>query len=203
MVMNFLTPTAEASRPATNRYAALCALAQVDPTAPLQTVFDAASAIIVKAVGADALDIFLYDASSESLIAVRAPRSPMGRLERAIGVDRLPLPDGGLAVRVFRDGASVRTGHRDTEPEERRDIATALESRSGVLSRMQVGNQAVGVLDAHAGSPNHFTAADQEFLEAAARVIAMAVIVNSAARAEPITHDARRRDRHSTARSGL
>ncbi len=203
MVTNSLTPTAQASRPASDRYAALCALAQVDPTAPLQTVFDAASALIVEAVGAAALDIFLYDASSESLIAVRAPRSPMARLERTIGVDRLPLPDGGLAVRVFQDGRSVRTGQRDTEPDERQDIAVALESRSGVLSRMQVGTQAVGVLDAHAVSPNRFTAADQEFLEAAARVIAMAVIVNSAARARPITHDARRQDRRRTARSGV
>src|SRR3954453_16189326 len=93
--MNFLTPTAEASRSASDRYAALCALAQVDPTAPLQTVFDAVSAIIVEAVGADALDIFLYDASSESLIAVRSPRSPMARMGRAVGIARPPPPVGG------------------------------------------------------------------------------------------------------------
>jgi DNA-binding CsgD family transcriptional regulator len=201
-VRNVVRPSGEASRPSRNRYAALRALVHVDPIAPLQTMFDTASAIVVEAIGADALDTLLYDAPSESLIAVRAPRSQMARLERTIGVDRLPLRDGGLAVRVFQDGSSFRTGHRDTEPDERLDIAIALESRSGVLSRIQVGNEVFGVLDAHALSSNRFTAADQDILEAAARVVAKSVIVNSAATAEPITLDARRRDRRSATGSG-
>jgi len=187
-------------RPERALFAALRALVRLDSTAPRQTVFDAASAIIAEAVGADALDIFLYDASSESLIPVRAPRSPMGRLERTIGVDRLPLRDGGLAVRVFLQGGSFRTGHRDTEPDERPDIATALESRSALLSRMQVGNKFFGVLDACSSSPNQFTAADQDFLEAAGCVMGM--FVNSADGPEPFTQDARRHDPRSDAGPG-
>src|SRR5215218_6488488 len=71
---NFVMPTGEA-RPARALYAALRDLVRVDSTAPRQTVFDAASAIIVEAVRADALDIFLYDAPSASLIAVSTRHS--------------------------------------------------------------------------------------------------------------------------------
>ncbi len=50
IVKDPVEPTAEASRPASDLYAALRALVPLDSTAPRQTVCDAASAIIVEAV---------------------------------------------------------------------------------------------------------------------------------------------------------
>jgi hypothetical protein len=50
----------------------------------------------------------------------------MGRRQTKIGLDRLPLVNGGLAVQVFQTGQSVATGHGDREPGELRGLLDSL-----------------------------------------------------------------------------
>ena len=57
-------------------------------------------------------------------------RPPLGRRQRALGLDRLPLSNGGRAAWVFRTGEPYMTGHADQDPEELRGIVEGLGVRS-------------------------------------------------------------------------
>jgi DNA-binding CsgD family transcriptional regulator len=154
-------------------YDALRTLLAIDTTVTVETYLAQASVVIVEAIGADALDILLYDQSSASLIATSGQNSTVSRLQESIGLDRLALKDGGLAVAVFNNGESWLTGHRVTEASERRDIVIARHSLSSVLTRITVGNISSGVLDAYSSSAHKFTDFDKDFLEAAAHLIGL------------------------------
>ena len=75
-------------------YDALRTLLGIDTTVTTESYLAEASKVIVEAIGADALDILLYDQSSDSLIAISGPNSTVSRLQESIGLDRLALKDG-------------------------------------------------------------------------------------------------------------
>ena len=57
----------------------------------------------------------------------------MGRKQQALGLDRLPLSNGGLAAWAFRTGEPYRTGHAELDPEELRAVVEELGVRSELL----------------------------------------------------------------------
>src|SRR5690348_14119126 len=80
------------------------------PGRTLSETLDEASHLVGEALDADKVDVFLYDAASDSLVAAGTSRTAMGRRQHAIGLDRLPLANGGPTVRVFKTGQSRQTG---------------------------------------------------------------------------------------------
>src|SRR4051812_21600430 len=135
----------------------------------LRPALHEAAGLIAQVLNADTVDVFLYDASTDCLVAVCTPASPMGTRQRDSGLDRLPLASGGLVVKVFRSGGSYRTGQADQDPDERQDVVEVLEIRSVLLCRLQANGDARGVLQAASRQPNCFLEIDQLFLQAATR----------------------------------
>src|SRR5438045_2955075 len=67
----------------------------------LRDALTQAAQLLAEAFRADKFDAFLYDASIDSLVALGVSDTPMGRHQRALGLDRLPVTNGGRSVEAF------------------------------------------------------------------------------------------------------
>jgi hypothetical protein len=59
------------------------------------------------------VDVFLYDANTDSLVALGISNTPMGRLQQATGSTALAVSNRGKSVQVFETGQPYLTGHLD------------------------------------------------------------------------------------------
>lgn len=130
---------------------------------------DEASDLVRAALGADVASVLLLDGSTDSLVAAGVSAGEMGRRERAIGMDRLPLANDGPTVGVFRTGVPRVTGRAEEDPSELPGFTRGLGVRSIVEAPLSVGHERRGVLSAFSRQPDRFTGADLRFLELVAR----------------------------------
>lgn len=86
------------------------------PATDVRGALDATADLVRAAVGADKVDVFLHDPTIDSLVATGVSDSPMGRRQKAQGLDRLPLANGGPTVEVYRTGVSYNNGHNPEDP---------------------------------------------------------------------------------------
>src|SRR3954470_6774595 len=70
----------------------------------LRPALDQASNLVADALDADKVDVFVHEAASDSLVALGTSQTPMGRRHHELGLDRLPLANGGRAVIVYQTG---------------------------------------------------------------------------------------------------
>jgi GAF domain-containing protein len=96
----------------------------------LRPALDQASLILADVLGADTVDIFLYRADKDTLVALGTSDTPMGRAQHAHGLDRLPVANGGPVVDVFLSGQCYFTGHSEQDPSELKGIVETLGVRS-------------------------------------------------------------------------
>jgi transcriptional regulator with GAF, ATPase, and Fis domain len=127
-----------------------------------------AAQLLSTAFMADKVDVFLLEPATQTLVALGISDTPMGRRQRAIGLDRLPLANGGTTVRVVTTGRLFRTGHADQEADELPGIVQGLGAQSIITVPLQVGDERRGALQATSVQPDFFSAGDLEFLEACA-----------------------------------
>lgn len=169
-----LSPDREAA-PRPDRLAAtLERLLAIDAT-ELQPALGAASQLVAEALGADKVDTFLFDQQITSLVAVGTSFTPLGQRQIALGLDRLPLVNGGRAVAVFETDAPFLSGHAETDPEELRGIIDGLGVRSTLAVPLTVGGERRGVLQASSQQPEAFREDDLRFLEAVARWVGLVI----------------------------
>ena len=62
---------------------------------------------VLEAVGAEKIDVFLYQPESDSLVAMGTSDTPLARRQRHLGLDRLPLVNGGRVVDAYQTGAAL------------------------------------------------------------------------------------------------
>jgi signal transduction histidine kinase len=139
------------------------------PATTVKDALDAASQIVAEAMGADKVDVFLYEAAAETLVALGTSATPMGRRQHAIGLDRLALANGGRCVAVFQAGLPFRCGHTETDVEELRGVKEALGVRSTLAAPIAVAGTRRGVFCIVSAQPEAFAEEDLRFCEAAAR----------------------------------
>src|SRR5579875_3214416 len=96
-----------------------------------------ASRLVAEAVGGEKAEVFLYDPADESLAAVGVTDTTLGRRERALGLDHLPLAEGGKVVEVFQTGEPYLIGHADKDAAELVDVVRDLAVRSTLLAPLQ------------------------------------------------------------------
>jgi two-component system, OmpR family, sensor kinase len=134
----------------------------------LRPALDQASTLIAEAVGADKVDVFLYEAASNSLVALGTSDTPLGHRQHALGLDRLPLANGSPPVTVFQTGAPYLTGHVDQDPDQPRGVVDGLGARSQLDVALVVNGERRGVLAVMSAEPERFSNRDLRFLEAVA-----------------------------------
>ena len=132
----------------------------------LETVLDQAAQIAAEALGADKVDAFVYEAETMSLVALGTSDTPMGRQQQAMGLDRLPLVNGGRAVEVFRSGQRHIDGNVEADPDELEGIKSGLGVRSAMLRRLDVAGERRGVLSAVSARPDDFSVDDAALFNA-------------------------------------
>lgn len=154
----------------------------------VKSTLNQASTLIGDAIGADKIDAFLYDPSIESLIAVGASDTPMSRRQRQLGLDRVPLANGGPEVDVFRTGNCYLTGAADQDPIVSLGMKNGLGVRSMILVPMDVAGERRGVLQACSAQRDAFSEDDQYFLDAVAHWVG--ALTHRAELTERIAQDA-------------
>jgi signal transduction histidine kinase len=134
------------------------------PAIDLSTALDEASQHIVDALGCDKVDAFLFNEEKHSLVAIGTSNTPMGRKQRALGLDFLPLANGGKIAESFVTGRTIVTGHLDQEAGELRGMVDALGVRSQIDVPLEVNGARRGVLSAVSATPEFFDKHDVIFM---------------------------------------
>jgi two-component system, OmpR family, sensor kinase len=81
----------------------LQALLDLDVTS-LDLAMQRAARDLSEVLATDKVDVFVYEPASDALVAIGTSDTPMGRLQHALGLNRMPLAAGGRAVRIFQAG---------------------------------------------------------------------------------------------------
>lgn len=134
---------------------------------------DQASQIVAEALSVDKIDTFVYDPSAETLVALGTSATPMGRRQHEIGLDRLPVANGGRYVEVFQTGVSFCSGRSGDDPHELRGIKEGLGVCSTVAAPIEIGGERRGVFSIVSAQPDAFSEEDLRFGEAAARWVGL------------------------------
>jgi DNA-binding CsgD family transcriptional regulator len=145
------------------------------PGVELRPTLDAASTMVAQAIGADKVDVFLFEADKDSLVALGTSDTPLGRLQHRLGLDRFARSNAGPLARVFETGEPYLTGHADQDPSQPLGVTQALGVRSQIDVCVEVDGQRRGVLAAVSSEPDQFTDREMRFLEAAAGWISLLI----------------------------
>ena len=143
------------------------------PAANLKTALTHAANAVSEALGADKVDAFLYDDTRDSLVAMGTSTQPLSNLQKKLGLDVLPLSNGGRVVWVYKTGEKYRVGDSLKDPEELRGVREGLGIRAQIGVVLEVATQRRGMLMVASLKPDFFTDADAVFVETAARWVGM------------------------------
>src|SRR4051794_30270333 len=138
------------------------------PGIELRPTLDQASTLVARACDAEKVDVFVYEADKDSLVALGTSDTPLGHKQHALGLDRFPRANAGPLTRVFDTGEPYRTGHADQDPTQPRGVIVDLGARSQVDVAMEVLGERRGVLSVVSQREEHFSERDQRFLTAVA-----------------------------------
>jgi two-component system, OmpR family, sensor kinase len=128
---------------------------------------------LAETLAADKVDVFLHDPANEALVAIGTSQTPMGRREHELGLDRLPIADGGWTVEVFRSGRSHLACHADREHGEVKGLVEELGVRSSINVPLELAGRRRGVLLVSSATSGFFTERDLAFVEAIARWVGL------------------------------
>jgi DNA-binding CsgD family transcriptional regulator len=131
---------------------------------------------LVEALSADKVDFFVFDACQDLLVARVTSDTPMGRLQRTSGLERLPSAHAGLVGRVFRTDQSALVEHADEAFDEVPLVVERLGVRSAAATPFDLPDGQSGVLAAWSVTPCAFAAGDLTYLETVARWLALACL---------------------------
>lgn len=139
--------------------------------AELSVALADASDLVAAALRADKVDIFMYDASRDSLVALGSSHQPMSAQQKRHGLDVLPVSIGGRTAHVFRTAETWVDGNVDQDPEELRGVKELLGVRSSLGVPLYVGAQLRGVLLIASAQPHFWDEQDAAFMHSVARWI--------------------------------
>ena len=128
---------------------------------------------LAESLAADKVDVLLHDPATEALVAVGTSQTPMGLREHELGLDHLPIADGGWTMEVFQSGHSHLARHADREHGEVRRLIEELGVRSSINVPLDIAGERRGVLLVSSATSGFFTERDLEFVEAVARWIGL------------------------------
>jgi two-component system OmpR family sensor kinase len=167
------------------------------PAGNLQATLSHVSDLVAGATGADKIDAFLYDRARDSLVAVGSSTQPLSALQRQLGLDVLPLSNGGRTVSVFKTGETYVNGRIDEDTDELRGIKEALAVRSEIGVPLELGGERRGMLMVASQKPDFFTADDARFLEMVGHWVG--IVAHRAELAEAIGRNAVEQGRRAAA----
>ena len=167
------------------------------PTGDIKATMTHVSNVLADATGSDKVDAFLYDPARDSLVAAGNSTQPLSALQRRLGLDVLPLSNGGRAVEAYKSGQVARVGRVDEDPIELKGIKEALGVRSLLAVPLDVGTKRRGTLMLTSRTHDFFTEEDARFVAAAGRWVG--IVAHHAELTEEIGRSAEERGRRAGA----
>jgi two-component system, OmpR family, sensor kinase len=76
------------------------------PATEVNATLNQAAQLVAEVLATDKVDIFFHDPEDDTLVSLGISDTPMGRQQKAIGMGRLPIANGGRTVEVFLSGTS-------------------------------------------------------------------------------------------------
>ena len=148
-------------------------LLEVQP-ATVKAAMDNVANLVAEALCADKVDAFLYDEVTSTLVAVGVSETQLGQKQRALGLDRQAIANGGRVAQVFLTGQAHADGDVQQDQEELIGIRRELNVRSQLAVPLEMGNVRRGVLTAQSTQPDFFAERDLLFLRAVCHWVANA-----------------------------
>ena len=108
-----------------------------------------------------------------TLVAMGTSDTPMRRKQHRLGLNLVPVANGGRAVEVYQTGDSYRTGRADEDPHVPVGITRELGARSLINVPLDVDGVRRSVFEVGSRRLDAFSPADLRFLEAVARWVGM------------------------------
>lgn len=167
------------------------------PAGDLRTTLLHLADLVAAAMGADKVDAFLYDPDRDSLVAVGTSNQPLSALQRKLGLDVLPVSNGGRVVEVYRTGETFMTGHLEHDEKELRGVKEALKIRSKIGVPLELGEERRGMIMIASLQPEFFTAEDAQAAETIGRWAG--IVAHRAELAEAIRNNATEQGRRAGA----
>ncbi len=128
-----------------------------------------AADLIAESVDADKVDIFLYDPTRDSLNAICSSSQALSALQRKLGLEVLPIANGGRVVWVYKTGKTFATGNLLADSEELRGVKEGLGIQSKVGVPLEIGGKRRGMVMVASLKPDHFSDGDVHWVETIVR----------------------------------
>jgi signal transduction histidine kinase len=141
----------------------------------LRTALSHACDALAQATGSDKVDAFLYDETRDSLVALGTSAQPLSDKQKMLGLDVLPLANGGSVAGVFRTGQLFRSGNLQADETELRGIKEGLGVQSHLGVALDVGGRRHGVIMLASVTPEFFSEMDEMFLATAVQWVGIVV----------------------------
>jgi len=156
--------------------------------ADLETALTHLCDVIAESLHADKVDAFLYQPSKDTLVALGSSTQPLSALQKRLGLDILPVSNGGRVVFVYETGQTFVTGRLDQDPEELRGVKQGLKIVSKLGVPLNVAGHRRGMVMIASLQPDFFTAEDVAFAESIVRWVG--VVTHKAEMAQEIARNA-------------
>ena len=141
------------------------------PTGELQVAMLQAADLLAEALRADKVDVFLHDPARESLAAICSSNQPLSALQRSLGLDVLPIANGGRVVWVYQHWQSFRSGNLQQDPEELKGVKEGLGIRSKLGVPFAIDGRRRGMIMIASLQEDFFSDEDLQYAEAMAQWI--------------------------------
>jgi two-component system OmpR family sensor kinase len=139
----------------------------------LETALNHSCNLIAETLHADKVDAFLYQPEKDTLFALGTSTQPLSALQRKLGLDVLPVSNGGRVVQVFQTGRVFVTGRLDEDPEELRGVKQAMKIRSKIGVPLEMDGHRRGMVMIASLQPDFFTDEDVRFSQSVVRWVAI------------------------------
>jgi hypothetical protein len=103
------------------------------------------------------------------LVGLGTGKTPMGQCQRALGLDRQPLSNGGRDAAAFCTDEPYSTGRADKDPEELPCVVAGLGMRRMMNHPLDVDGERRGPIQADSASSDIFSERDRNGLGAVDR----------------------------------
>jgi two-component system, OmpR family, sensor kinase len=148
-----------------------------------------ASMLLGDTLQAEKVDIFFYDPQRATLTALGTSETPLAHHQRAIGMDQLPLANGGREVETFQTGQSYWTSHAEQDQGMLPGVVQGLGARSVLIVPLSISTSRRGVIAVTSTTPDRFSEQDLRFLETVAYWVGL--VIHRASLSERLKREAR------------
>ena len=167
------------------------------PVTEVKAGLNQAGHLISVALDADKVDILVYDPALASLIAIGTSETPMSQRQRELGLDRLPIANGGRVVEAFQTGQPYINGRVDEDETVLPGFRVGLGIRSMVAMPLEVNGELRGCVTFSSSERDKFHAEQVAMLRAVTHWVGL--VLHQAELVERIASDRAERARQGVA----